>query len=332
MQNGISAHTEIIVKEACRRGIKATTMEDINRNIAVLELNGHRELVCQSCSNKSGSVTYKIFSNKALAINMLEQLGFPVPATLYTDDLNMILRFLEKHRKIVIKPVCGVQGNGVTPNITTPGQVARAVKFAREQKSSAGERRVVCQEHVDGQEMRLLVLDKRIVYAVQRFAAGVASDGVSNVEQLIKSKNDSAPAGRRVKLGEMVSEILSKQGLDLESVPEKGRQVVLAAAVNAHLGGTVVDITNTIGETIKSEAMRVAELFDASVVGIDCITPDIKSSIGRIIELNSAPDLTLHLQPTRGDKRNPARDIVDMLFPETVADGFNLNGKTADKS
>lgn len=332
MKNGISAHTEIIVKEACRRGIKATTMEDISKDIAILELNGHRELICQSCSNRSGSVTYKVFTNKALATNMLEQLGFPVPATIYTDNLNRILGFLKKHGKIVIKPVCGVQGSGVTPNITTAAQVNKAVRFAREQKGSAGMRRVVCQKHIDGQEVRLLVLDKRIVHAVQRFAAQVVSDGVSSVAQLIEKKNDLAPAGRQVKWGEKMSEMLSEQGLNLQSVPERGRKVGLAAAVNAHLGGTVVDVTNVISEAVKCEAVRVAKLFDASVVGIDYITPDIKSSIGKIIELNSVPDLTLHLQPTRGRKRNPARDIVDMLFPETVADSFDCNGKTADKT
>ena len=44
----------------------------------------------------------------------------------------------------------------------------------------------------------VLVLNKKIVYAVQRFTAQVVGDGVSSVEQLIKKKNALAPAGRQV--------------------------------------------------------------------------------------------------------------------------------------
>jgi cyanophycin synthetase len=40
----------------------------------------------------------------------------------------------------------------------------------------------------------------------------------------------------------------------------------------------------------------------------------------RILEINSVPGIGIHIAPGRGQPRNVAAFIVDIIFPETVAE------------
>ena len=58
--------------------------------------------------------------------------------------------------------------------------------------------------------------------------------------------------------------------------------------------------------------------------GLDFMTTDISApqdrSSYRIIEVNSLPDIGMHLAPGRGKPRNVAGMLADLIFPETAVE------------
>jgi cyanophycin synthetase len=66
----------------------------------------------------------------------------------------------------------------------------------------------------------------------------------------------------------------------------------------------------------------------------DTLRKPIHQVGGAVIEVNAAPGLRMHLAPARGRKRNVAKPIVDMLFPQGVSHDIPIvavtgtNGKT----
>lgn len=317
MQKKIDSSLDIIVREAKRRGIEVMSFPDVNPGVVRLTYRGHPEFVYYSSTNQLGRVTFKIFVQKPVASAWLREGGFPVPEEIFTDDLDEIRNFLKQHERIVIKPFDSVWGQGVTPGLTQAAELKAAVELAQSFNASKHEKRVVCQRHVTGEEFRILVIDQKNVFAVRRIPAHVMGDGIHTIKRLIGRWNGKVAPARVIEVTEGIGKILDEQGMNLESVPKEGQQVFLMRVANAHAGGTVHDATDLIGGAAKQTAIEVAKYFDVPVVGVDCISPDIAKEIGFIIELNSTPDLTLHHFPTVGEPRNPARALVDMLFPET---------------
>ena len=312
----IDRTTELIVVEAKSRGITVLEFADIDPDVAVLEYQDHHEGIYFSGTDRLGRVTAKYFINKSIATRLLERQGFPVPTEIYSQKISKIENFLVEHKRIVIKPLNGTWGKGVTAGLTKVEKIPAAVSYA--QQESRGRKRVICQEHIEGEEYRILVLNNEQVYMAQRVAAHIVGDGVKTVEELVLVRNQESPAGRQVALDEVAAQVVADQDYELSSVPAKGKQVWLTRVANAHAGGTVHEKTDELVDSVRQEALAVANYFKVPLVGIDCITPDISQQMGKIIELNSMPDLTLHQEPTTGEPQNPVGQLAAMLFPETI--------------
>lgn len=80
------------------------------------------------------------------------------------------------------------------------------------------------------------------------------------------------------------------------------------------------DRTDEIHPDNAAIARRAALCVGLDVAVSDFVAPDIARSVretgGGIIEVNAAPGLRMHLQPSEGRARNVARPIVDHLFPK----------------
>ncbi|HEX8469915.1 MAG TPA: Mur ligase family protein, partial [Brevundimonas sp.] len=117
-------------------------------------------------------------------------------------------------------------------------------------------------------------------------------------------------------------DILVRQGLTAESVPEAGRFVMLRTTANLSSGGTAVDRTDEIHPDNASIARRAALTLGLDVAGIDLLAPDITRSVretgGGIVEVNAAPGLRMHLDPSEGRARDVAGPILRMMYPPGV--------------
>ena len=103
------------------------------------------------------------------------------------------------------------------------------------------------------------------------------------------------------------------------SVPVAGQVVLLRGTANLSTGGTAVDRTDTIHPDNAAIAAQAASVIGLDVAGIDMLSPDITRSVretgGGIVEVNAAPGLRMHLQPSEGTPRDVARPIIAAVVP-----------------
>ncbi len=309
---------DALAAEARRRGITVTNFTDINSEILLFEYENHHEFIYYSVTDHQGYVSFKIFSHKILTTHILRRAGFPVPVDLLTSKEADMRSFLEKYKKIVVKPVSNTGGLGVTPAIQTWPQLEAAIKRARENDLLPNESgQIVCQQHIEGRDYRVLVVNQKELFVIERIPAYVTADGKQTIQMLIDEYNKSVKKEVRIVIDDLVIELLQEQALELSNVPEVGQHVPLKRVANYHSGGRLHDATDQLGLEAKRITLAVARYFNVPLVGIDFISPDIKKEPGLIIECNSTPDITIHHYPDKGVGRNPAAAIISMLFPET---------------
>nr|WP_284200180.1 hypothetical protein [Alicyclobacillus sacchari] len=113
---------------------------------------------------------------------------------------------------VVVKPLDGRQGQGVSLNLTTEDEVRKAFAIA-----SAFSRSVVIEEYIPGANVRLLVVDGRCVAASVRQPATVEGDGKATIRELIERVNQDPRRGvghekplTRIEIDEIVEGTLAK--------------------------------------------------------------------------------------------------------------------------
>lgn len=311
--------TNLLVAESQRRQIETIFLSDVDPGMVQLVHSTHQELIYFSRTNGLGSVTMRAFDTKPITSALLRRGGFPVAEEIITDDLEVAVAFMRRHQRVVVKPIQATGGARITTSITTEPLLRRAFERAQLVHPEIGaERRVVVQEHVVGEDCRVLIVDQKYVFAIQRLPASVVGDGKQTVSELMTAWNATRNKGAVIQLNTEARELLADQHLTAESVPAAGHHVLLAYVSNYHAGGRLRGVTNELGSEIRQMALSVATYFAVPLVGIDFMTQDHRQAGGSILELNGTPDITIHHFPDEGEKHDVASTIIDMLFPETA--------------
>jgi GNAT-family acetyltransferase (TIGR03103 family) len=237
--------------------------------------------------------------------------GLRVPDQIEVGQEADVAGFLARHRTVVVKPARGEQGRGVAVGLTSEEEVRAAVEAAR-----ALCERVLVEEEVPGHDLRLIVIDFRLVAAALRRPAHIVGDGRSSVRRLIERMSRRRAAATdgesRIPLDAETERCVMAAGYDYESVPEAGDEITVRRTANLHTGGTIHDVTTEVHPRLVAGAVTAARAINIPVVGIDLI---VKSPLGpdyAFIEAHERPGLANHEpQPT-------AERFIDLLFPLSV--------------
>jgi len=331
--------TRSIVDAAAARGIPSRRLNE--GSLVRLGQGARQRRILASETDKTGAVAEAIAQDKELTRRLLAEAGIPVPeGRPVTDAADAWTVAEEIGAPVVVKPRYGNQGRGVSVNLSTRAEVDKAWLLAREQDAS-----VVVERFVAGGDYRLLVVGGRMVAAARRHAPTVIGDGLATVRQLVDRVNedprrsdDHATALSPMVIDDVAVAVLAEQGLGAESVPEAGRAVLLRQNANLSTGGSAEDVTDIVHPDVAARAIEAARIVALDVAGIDIVTADISRSLesqrGVVIEVNAAPGLRMHLEPTAGTPRNVGAAIIDSLFgpaddgriPTAAVTG--TNGKT----
>lgn len=330
--------TASIVDEATRRGIPHRRL---NAHSHVLLGQGHRQRHIQA-SMTDGTTVFgvELAADKAWSKRMFDEAGIAVPegrSVKTLDEARAAAHALGW--PVVVKPLDANHGRGITTEIGDDAALDTAYGVAKAHHDT-----VVVERHLVGDDHRLLLIGGRLVAAARREPAHVVGDGTRTVRALIDVVNSDPRRGyghertlTQVEVDPNTLRMLAEQGLDLDAVPAAGARVVLRSTANLSTGGTATDITDEIHPSIRFMAERVARIVGLDIMGIDIVAPHLHAPLektgGGIVEVNAAPGLRMHLDPTHGVPRDVAGPIIDLLFPEgdgripTVAVA-GTNGKT----
>jgi cyanophycin synthetase len=331
--------TRSIVEAAIGRGIP--TQRLTSGSLVRLGQGARQRRICAAETDRTGAVAETIAQDKELTRTLLAESGIPVPEGRPVDDAADAWAVAQDiGAPVVVKPRYGNQGRGVSVNLVTRDELERAWILANEIDSS-----VVVERFVSGGDYRILVVGGRMVAAARRHPPTVLGDGVSTVRELMDRINedprrcgDHATSLSPMMIDEVAVAVLREQGLTDHSVPEAGRSVLLRRNANLSTGGSAEDVTDLVHPDVAARAIEAAKVVGLDVAGIDLVTDDVTRSLesqrGVIIEVNAAPGLRMHLEPTVGTPRNVGAAIVDSLFgpgddgriPTAAVTG--TNGKT----
>jgi len=291
-------------------------------------------------TDRTSNIAVELAADKHLTKRLLSDADLPAPrGSVVKSREEAVACFEESSPPMVVKPLDGNQGRGVSLNLLTPEQVAEAFDLASRVSSQ-----VIVEEMYRGNDYRIVVVGGRMVAAAQRIPAHVWGDGVHTILQLIEEANHNPLRGddhekplTKIKPDPLVDALLRRAGRTLEDVPQAGTMVLLRDSANLSTGGEARDVTDEVHPSIRRICERAARVSGLDVCGIDFVLPDISApwnGTGGIVEINAGPGIRMHLHPSQGSPRDVGGAIVDFLYPPPANGRIPLiaitgtNGKT----
>jgi cyanophycin synthetase len=274
--------------------------------------HGVRQVLLQNrISSQTSYLGVRLASIKHHANGILRDVGLPVPRQQLVGTAEEAGRVAEHAIGFpaVIKPARGMFGTGVRTGIRSRREAEEAFESARKH----GE--VLVEQHIEGEDFRLAVIDGRFRHAVKRVPAQVVGDGRDTVRQLVDSANQERFRKpflwtHPIVLDNETAAVLRQQQLAVDSVPGHGQVVWLRTTANLSTGGTLFSVREQVHPDNRLLAERAAAALDLDIAGIDFITRDIGRSWleigGAICEVNPSPGIL--------DEAGESW-IVDYLFP-----------------
>ncbi len=306
--DALNPYARLIVDEAHRRGVHVE-ITDAEGGFFRLS-HGGRSVHCrESLSELTSAVAMSICDDKAATRRVVERAGLVVPEQMVAGEDDAALEaFLARHGRLVVKPARGEQGRGVAVGLETIEDVGKAVATAREVCD-----KVLVEACFEGEDLRLVVIDFKLVAAAVRRPPKIVGDGTRDIRSLIESQSRRRAAATggesRIPIDAEAERCLATAGHSLDSVPGQGEEVVVRKTANLHTGGSIHDVTHIVHSRLVEAACKAARSIDIPVVGIDFMvrSPDRPDYV--FIEANERPGLANHEpQPT-------AERFLDLLFP-----------------
>lgn len=211
---------------------------------------------------------------------------------------------------IILKDAQGSQSLGIFPFVA---DVAEAIAVLERELPKYGS--MVAQEMVFGREYRVLVLDEKVIGALEMIPPYAKGDGISTIRQIIKEKQNTTR--RRTEFDEGLDRLLEEQKVELESVmPKDGIAYIKRGSCLAE-GGETSDVTDDVHASVERLCVEASKAVGKQLVGIDIMCTDISLDVSSqafdILEINGKPDLYIHYEPTHGRTRNVAEDILRFM-------------------
>lgn len=311
-EDELNVYAQIIVDEARRRGI-AVEIEDATAGLFRLVLGG-RAIACrESLSDLTSAVALSRCDDKALTRRLLAAAGLRFPDQIIAVNDEEIRDFFGRYGRVVVKPAEGEQGRGVQVDLRSLSDVQSALREARKVCD-----RVLIEQFVAGDDLRIIVIDGRVVAGAVRKPATVVGDGARTISDLIVRQSRRRAAATRgeshIPLDAETERCVRARGFEMGDVLPAGEVLPVRKTANLHTGGTIHDVTDNLHPHLCDEAERAAAVLDIPVVGFDFLVPDVNEPEYVIIEANERPGLANHEpQPT-------AERFIDLLFPQTRSD------------
>lgn len=305
--HALNPYARIIVDEARRRGIQ-TDIIDSEGGLFRLSWGGRSVRCRESLSELTSAVALSICDDKRVTRRIVEAAGVRVPRRIDPQNLGAIDEALETYGQLVVKPARGEQGKGVAVGLKTMADVQAALLRARRICPD-----VLVEEQVEGEDLRLVVIDYEVVACAVRRPPRVIGDGLSTLRVLIEhqSRRRAAATGGEssIPIDAETERTLAEAGYGLDDVAGEGEEILVRKAANLHLGGTIHDVTDEVHPVLVEAAVAAARAIDIPVTGIDLMVRAPDQPDYAFIEANERPGLANH------EPRPTAERFIDLLFP-----------------
>ncbi len=314
----IGPSTGAIVDAAVARGIP---YKRLTKGSLVQFGWGSRQRRIQAAElDATSAVSESIAQDKDLTKKLLLAAGVPVPmGRPVADPDEAWAAALQIGLPVVLKPQDGNQGKGVTVNIVDRDHLDIAFRAAAEYGT------VMVEKFLPGNDYRLLVVGNKLVAASRREPPQVLGDGLHTVRELVDIVNQDPRRGEghatsltKIRFDDIAVARLHAQDLTPESIPARGRRVILRNNANLSTGGTATDVTGDVHPDVAARAVAAAQMVGLHICGVDIVCESVlrplEAQNGGVVEVNAAPGLRMHLSPSYGKGRAVGGAMINELF------------------
>lgn len=258
-----------------------------------------------------------VAKSKSMSYELAQQEGVTIPKTFEVsgdyvpeNELEDMLRLAP----LVVKPNAASLARGLTIDITNREQLQEAIQRAREYSET-----VLCQQQIEGEEVRIAVIDGTAKATILRKEPVVMGDGKKTIGELIDDEN----ASRRALHLEYNAYPLLKDGMvplknvDMDRVLDNGETYVLRRTAMIRYGASVYNISNTIHESYLRTAEKLANALGNGLVAVDMFVSDYRSPQSdtnyAFLEYNLSPILDLFYSCRDGNQYPILDDVIPLI-------------------
>lgn len=257
--------------------------------------------------------------NKTLAYEWMSQFDVSIAWSTIVNDLDELrdqdmANWLKTHKKVVVKPESSSASRGLTLDITTVGDLKKAIAHAREATQFTDN--ILVQQQVAGEEIRLTLLDGKVVAVLLRQPLQVVGDGRATLGELIERENierQKISSISMVPYGKVEDFIKPEFLARTKEVIANGEVLTLADSTLISGGASVFNIMDDVDPTYIQFAEQVVKRLGAAFIVMDLLTADYTAPMSRantyFNEFNKAPALKMFYACRDGKNY----DIVPLL-------------------
>jgi len=319
-----SWRTKCFWEEAGKRGIKMREFHLGPIHDAFMAEFGGKRLIFDGLPRPglgdSPSLTW--MDNKGIMKKKFKKEGIPVAEGGIAFTKRGALKIFNRILKPVItKPNLGSRSRHTEIHLDTPEKLVTGFKKAKKLSPL-----VVVEEELRGYLFRGTLIGGKLVGVVRRDQPEVTGDGVSTLRALWEKENErperAGPLFHKIPLDKEAETELNRQGVNMESVIEKGRVVTFSQKTSRGCGGTTTEVTSITHPDNREMLEHVGRFLGDPLIGVDFILEDITKSWKEeqhsgVIECNSLPFIDLHHYPLFGRADNVAGALWDLVLPES---------------
>jgi cyanophycin synthetase len=353
-----TAEREAFIRAAQRKALGPSTASLVNagiaRDIPWMRLNEYsliqlgygkyQKRIQATITSETDYIATDLASDKKATNRILGDLGLPVPRQIAVTSPQEAVKAAKRIGfPVVVKPLDGNHGNGISINLRTEEAVTEAFGFALEYNKRG--RTVIVETFIEGLDHRMLVIDGKLEAVSKRVPGHIVGDGKHTAVELIEIVNSDPRRGvghekvlTRLELDKTAQDHLAEVGHNENTVLKEGEVVFLRSTANLSTGGTAVDVTDIVHPDNRNMAERAIKAIGLDIGGVDFLSADISQSYkdipAGICEVNAAPGFRMHVAPSEGKARDVSGAAMEMLFPAgtpsrvPIASITGTNGKT----
>lgn len=304
----LNPYAMIIVREARRRGIHVE-VTDAEGGFFRLT-HGGRSIHCrEALSELTSAIALSMCDDKAVTRRIVAAAGISVPDQIVAGGESGVLdEFLARHGSVVVKPARGEQGTGVAIKLSSREEIDTAIAEANRYCDQ-----VLIEQCVDGDDLRLVVINHKVVAAALRKPPTVIGDGQKTIDELIAAQSRRRAAATEgestIPMDGETRRTIADAGFTVDSVLPANSELPVRRTANLHTGGTIHDVTDEVHPVLVADAIKCTQAIEIPVAGIDFMVKSHRKPDYYFIEANERPGLANHEpQPT-------AERFIDLLFP-----------------
>lgn len=307
----LNPYARIIADEAIMRGIHVQVLDGKGGYLRLTH-GGTSVVTRESLSELTNAVAMSRCDDKRVARRVVSEAGIRVPRgrTATFDEADY--EFMREAGSVVVKPARGEQGAGITVGVGTEEDLDKALSWAAKHCPD-----VLIEERCEGEDLRLVVINGKVVAAAVRRPPEVVGSGTHTIRQLIEAQSRRRAAATHgessIPIDDVTIDTVREAGWSLDDVLPANERLVVRRTANLHTGGTIGDVTDDLNPKLARVAVEVADAIGIPVTGIDLMVPTVEGEDYVFIEANERPGLANH------EPRPTAQAFVDLLFPRTAA-------------